>query len=361
MEDEKKEGKPKPIKDKKPKEVKLTQIQGILNKLGVTDKYTKKPKYKFDLVKSNTFPKDGYNQMCDILMLPEDEKTKDKYLFVVIDIWSNYCDFEPQKSKTAQATLQAMQAIYNRNYVDKPKAGMHSDNGTEFKSVFTKWLKDHHIAHFTSLPYRSKQLANINNLCLQLGKIIMTYLTDKSMELKQEYTNWTSILPTIREELNKVKQHPKDEDPFEYPMGKVNVQAPPKYNEGNLVYRVLEKPANGEFGKFRSGDMVWDLVPRKINKVLLYNNNWRYVLNEFPQVSYAENELLPAKETEEKFDVHKFIDKRVRNKKTEWLVHWKRYKKNEATWEPANVLKEDLGEDLFNELVKDYNDSLKKK
>jgi hypothetical protein len=103
------------------------------------------------------------------------------------------------------------------------------------------------------------------------------------------------------------------------------------------------------------------LVPRKINKVLLYNNNWRYVLNEFPQVSYAENELLPAKETEEKFDVHKFIDKKTEKKVVYYNVWWKRYKKNEATWEPANVLKEDLGEDLFNELVKDYNDSLKKK
>ena len=125
------------------------------------------------------------------------------------------------------------------------------------------------------------------------------------------------------------------------------------------MYRPLERPenANGEkvFGKFRSGDRRFDLIARKVKKVFLYRNNWRYLLESFPDVSYAENELLEAKESEEKYEVRKIIGKKTVNKKILYLVWWKRYLKKDATFVP----KETLLEDGLNEYIKEYEDSLK--
>ena len=343
---------------------KLTKIQQILSKIGADETYTKKEKYKFDKVHDNAFPMSGYNEFADLLMLPT-TKENYKYLLCMVDIWSNYVDFEPLKTKTAKETLAAMLKIFKRNYVVKPKASLKTDNGSEFKEVFDKWLKDHHIAHLVNLPDRHQQMANVENLNKQVGRIINTYLTAKSVELGHEFREWLSILPIIRVELNKMKKHYSDEDPFDKPMGQVNVKSMNKYNVGDIVMRPLEKAEsiNGEklFGGFRSGDRRFDLTPRKITKVFLYNNNFRYKLDGFPDVSYAEAELKKSQEKQEKWEVKKIIDKRIVNKKVQYKIWWKGYLKKDSTFENRETLLEDLGEQRLNNLIKDYEETLKKK
>ena len=217
----------------------------------------------------------GFNEMGDLLQLPT-TKEGYKYILSVVDIWSNYFDIEPMKTKTAKETLSALLKIFKRNYIDQPKASFKTDNGGEFIGVFDTWLKDHHIAHIKNLPDRHSQMANVENLNRQVGKLIMTYLTAKSIEQKKEYREWLEIVPIIREELNDLKQHPKDENPYTYPMGEVNVKSSNKYNVGDIVLRPLEtaESLSGEklYGKFRSGDHRFELTPRKIIKVFLYNN-----------------------------------------------------------------------------------------
>jgi hypothetical protein len=333
---------------KKTVEAPLSKIQQILNKIGASDTFTKKDKYKFDKVHDNAFPMNGYNDMADLLMLPT-TKEGYKYILSVVDIWSNYCDIEPLKTKTASETLKGMLKIFKRHYVVQPKASIKTDNGGEFKDVFDKWLREHHIAHLLNLPDRHSQMANVENLNRQVGRIIMTYLTGKSIDTGHDHNEWLSIVPIIRDELNKMKIHPKDENPFTYRMGKINIKALNKYDVGSIVYRPLEKPANGAYGKFRSGDNRYDLVPRKVKKVFLYNNNWRYILIDFPNVAYAEAELKPARETEEKYEVRKIIGKRTRNKQIEYLVWYKREKKAQATWQPKAMLLEDGLDDYITE------------
>ena len=339
---------------------KLSIIQTILNKINVSDEYTKKDKYKFDKVHDNAFPMHGYNEIGDLLMLPT-TKEGYKYILSVVDIWSNYFDIEPMKTKTAKETLTALLKIFKRNYIDQPKASFKTDSGNEFKEVFEKWLREHNIAHLKNLPDRHSQMANVENLNKQVGKLIMTYLTAKSIEQKKEYYDWLEIVPIIRKELNDMKHHPKDEDPYTYPMGKVNVKASNKYKVGDIVLRPLEKPESlsGEklYGKFRSGDRKFDLTPRKIKKVFLYNNNWRYLLEGFDNVSYAEAELKKSDEKEEKWVIQQIRDKRTVNKKVQYLCKWKGFKVADSTWEP----KEKLIEDGLEDMIKEYESSLKKK
>jgi hypothetical protein len=92
---------------------KVSKIQSILDKIGVDETHTKKQKHKFDKVRDNTFPKGGYNEMADLLMLPT-TKEGYKYLLCIVDLWSNMFDIEPLKNKTAEATLEGMMNIFKR-------------------------------------------------------------------------------------------------------------------------------------------------------------------------------------------------------------------------------------------------------
>ena len=338
---------------------KPSRMDQLLSKLKIDNTLTKPIFYKFPTVKSQVFPKRGYNYMCDTLMLPT-TKLGYKYLLVMVDLWSNYFDIEPVKNKEASTMLEAMKAIFKRDYLKMPKSSLKSDMGTEFKGPFEKYLFDNSILHLTTLPDRHKQLGNVENLNKQLGKILMTYLTDQSHKKDVDYNEWTDIVDDVREELNKIKEHPKDQDPREYIPPPIS-HKPPKYKLGDLVYRRLEVPRD-RFGnkyhntKFRAGDNRFEInEPRKIVNILAYKNSWRYIINGFPNVSYDEAELMPSKEKEEKYIVHKIIGKKIIKGKVYYLVWWKRYNKSESTYEP----KTNLLEDGLDEYIDEYEDSIK--
>ncbi len=345
------------VKEKKPK--KPTRMDGLLNTLKIDSTLTKPIFYKFPTVKQNVFPKKGYNYQADTLMLPT-TKEGYRYLLVMVDLWSNYFDIEPTKNKEAQTMLEAMKAIFKRGILKKPEASVKTDQGTEFKHLFDKFLFENSILHLTTLPDRHKQLGNVERLNRDLGQLFMTYLTDKTHKLGYDYNNWTDIVPQVREELNKIKTHPNDQDPrLKVPL--LISTNKPKYKLGDLVYRRLEVPRD-RFGnkfhntKFRAGDSRFEInEPRKIVNILAYGPRWRYLINGFPNVSYDEAELMPAKEKEEKYIVHKIIGKKMMKGKLHYLVWWKRYNKSESTYEPAKS----LIDDGLQEYIDEYEDSLK--
>jgi hypothetical protein len=85
----------------------------------------------------------------------------------------------------------------------QPQASIRTDNGTEFKDVFHKWLYDHNIFHRFGEPYRHQQMANVERLNYELGKIFNGYMNQKEIETGQEYREWPDILDYVRTELNK--------------------------------------------------------------------------------------------------------------------------------------------------------------
>ena len=135
-----------------------------------------------------------------------------------------------------------------------------------------EFLKKQNILHLYSLPDRHKQLGNIENLNKFLGRIFMTYLTNKTQELGKPYYEWTDILSLARDVVNDFKTHPKDENPREYPMKDINIDEPPRFKVGDVVYHKLEVPRN-EYGdafahnSFRMGDSRFSKDTKKIIKV----------------------------------------------------------------------------------------------
>lgn len=348
--------------DKKTIKKKPSMMNQLMSKLGIDETLTKPIKYHYPKVKNQTFPQNGYNYEADLLELPT---TKNKYnsLLVVDDIYSNYCDFEPLKTKSATEVLKAFQTIFKRGILPEPKASIRTDSGSEFKSVVDKYMHDHNILHRWSLPDRHKQMGNVENLNRQLGRIFMTYLSNKTEQLGHPYNDWTDIVDFTRHEINDFKKHPKDISMTDYVPKPLNLDDEPKYEVGDLVYRRLETPKDMYGNKyhnqrFRQGDVRYEtLEPRKIIKILAYTSRdpWRYILANLPNVSYAESELIPAKETEEKRIVRKIWDKMTKNKIVYYRVWFKKELKSESLWLP----KEQLIEDGLQEYIQQYEDEKK--
>ena len=344
---------------------KLSPMQELLQKMNIDETYTKPIKYRYPKVKDNIFPQKGYNYEADILEIPQTSKGYNR-LLCVVDLYSNYCDFEPMKSKTSEEVLKAFKEIFKRDILTIPKASIRTDSGGEFKSVVDKYMYDNNILHLWSLPDRHKQMGSVENLNKQIGRFIMTYLQNKSMELNKDYCEWTDIInDQFRKEFNNIKKHPIDADLNKYIPKDINMDNIPKYKVGDLVFRRLEVPLNKfsrklHNGKFRQGDNRFENIPRKIVQVLCYSspNPWRYILDTLPNVSYAEAELILAEnETDEKFVVRQIIDKKTEKKIIYYLVWWKKSLKKDSTWEP----KTNLLEDGLDEYIQQYEDECKEK
>lgn len=329
----------------------------LLKKLNVNETYTKALKKPiFDKVKQNTFPKGGYNYMADVLFLPE-TKEGYKYLLTMVDLWSDEFDMEPLKTKEPTEVLKAMETIFKRKYLKRPKASIRTDNGSEFKGVFHKWLFENDILHREAEPYRHQQLANVEQLNYIIGRLLNGYMNNKEETTGKVYKEWLPPLNIIRKDLNKVREKP-DGDPFTF--NPTLTDKIPKYNVGDLVYHKVERPMNalGHYqstANFRVGDYRFDIKnPRKIIKVLPYPNNIRYILNGMNHVSYTEAELKPAAQKEETYTVKKIIDKKIIKKVVYYLIWWKGYLKKNATWEKETELIKDGLKPMIDEYNKPY-------
>ena len=302
---------------------------------------------------------DGYNYMADLLYLPE-TKEGYKYLLVITDLATREFDIEPLKNKSVDEVLKAMKTIFKRKYISIPKASLRTDNGTEFKSTFDKWLKDHNIFHSVSMPYRHSQLSMVESLNKTLGYLFNGYCNQIEVKTGKSYREWTDIVNIVRKELNKIryrKAQYNEKTIFDHVDKLVNLTKDPKFKVGDIVHHLLSYPESAlgikqPTSKFRVGDYRFSTVPKKIQQVLYYSGPipYRYILDGMNNVSFTENQLIPSKEKHHKYIVEKIIGKKSVKKRIYYLIKWKKYKINEATWEPKDKLLED-GLDSF---IKEY-------
>ena len=305
----------------------------------------------FNNVKDNIPHKADYNFAGDTLDLPTTKKGY-KHLLVVVDLATDEFDMEPMKSTQSQEALKAFQAMFKRKFIQKPYASMRTDGGPEFKGEFHSWLVNENIMHKVALANRHKQNANVESLNRQISRLLFALMNKVEEDTKKPFNEWTEFVEDVRSELNAHRKK-KEGDPVndEYPVPDV---VEPTFKVGDIVYRKSDVPLSAlghqqPTNNFRMGDYRWDLVPRKIVKVLSYSgrNPIRYMLDNLPNVSYAEPELkLATNETHEKLVIKKFIAKKIQTIKGKrqvfYKVWWKGYPKSLSTWEPEAQLKKDV-------------------
>lgn len=328
---------------------KKSKYSDLLAKLNIDETFTKPPKKEkvFNKIKDNVPLIKNYNYMADLLELPTTKKGY-KYCLVVVDLASDLFDIEPIKNKESQTTLNALKKIFTRKILTKPEISLTTDGGTEFKSVFHKWLQDEQIYHKIGRPYRHKQLANVENLNKQLGRLFNGYMNAKEEETKREFKEWTEAITTIRNELNKIRKKKLPNELFSQKPPEINLKETPKFKVGDIVYLKLEVPENALGNKqktsnFRVGDYRYDTAPKEISKILIYPKTptFRYMLRDINNASFTENELILADENEAEFEVKKVIGKKKVKNKIYYLVLWRGYSKENATWESRKKLLED--------------------
>jgi transposase InsO family protein len=336
----------KPTKTKK-----ANQYNDLLKDMGIDERYTKvKTRTKFDHIKDSVMPMGDHNLQCDLLMLPK-TKAGYRYLFVLLDLWSDELDVRALKTKESLEVLESLKSIFKSGkYIKKPKASIRTDSGSEFKSVFHQYLYDEGILHSVSLPNRHKQTGSVESVNRLLGRFFNTYMNNNGT------VEWVDLLKpkqNLIKHLNDIRRI-KDENPFTYDHAPPTTNEP-KFKIGDIVIRKLDTPMNGdnnkEYGNFRTGDLRFDKSqPRKIVKVLFYPKNIRYMLDGFPQVSYTEDELLETGEEESKYNVRQIWDKKTTKGKVYYKVWFKGYLKKNSEW----LLKENLIEDGLEDDIEAY-------
>jgi len=328
----------------------MSGMDKILKDLNISEKFTKpiRPKPKgFTSVKSLVPLIENYNYMADLLFLPT-TKQGFKYLLTVTDLADDSFDMEPLKRKEAGAVLKALKEIFKRPYLDQPKGSIQTDPGTEFKGVFHKYLYDNDILHKVTLPGRHTQQGNVERLNRTLGRLLNGYMNTVEFETGREFREWVAALPEIRRKLNKVREK-KLPDYASTPMPRIDLGVKSKYKVGDVVYRALDEPRNvlgaKQSGTFREGDLRWDLVPRKVVRVLRFPGAEpiRYMVSRIPNASFTERQLMFAEEATEEHEVKQLLELLEDEDGVMWYrVWWKGQKKRDATLVPRDQLIDDV-------------------
>jgi hypothetical protein len=354
----------KPLARRRLRENMSVEFSDVIKTLKIDEFFTKADnKQKYNKFVLNVVPEADFNFMADLIELPT-TKEKYKWLLVVLDLATNEFDIEPMKNKESGTTMIAFKTMMKRKFLNYPEISLKTDGGTEFKGKFHEHMIDKGIFHKTAMPYRKSQLGPVEGLNRTLVRLLMNYTNSMSVELKEEYNEWTDLLDAVRVELNKYRV--RDLEKLDQYQGQYRfdskVMGEPEYKIGDFVHWKLNRPTDilGKTindGEFREGDRRFSIEVREIVDILPFLDEpyYRFKLKEMPNVSYSANELKLSKEKVNLYSVKKIIGKKQEKKVKYYLVHWKGKLKKNATWERA----QDLIEDGLEDEIKAYEKSLR--
>ena len=316
-------------------------------------------------------PDKGNVYQADVLFMPEDPETKEKYILVVVDMATKQTDAIGLKDKTAEAVITGFKKIFKGKVLNEPRYLVQFDNGGEFTAQKTK-------DYFTGLgvelrfgkPYRSRMQALAEAKNKIIGKALFMRMTANELETGEQDTEWSQFLKPLLTELNKhIKETNKAKEAKEKKLEEKNdlTKDQPHITDktillqvGQKVRTILDKPrsATGEklSGTFRATDIRWDPTIKVITNVILsprspplyqvdHQQNPAYTYNQLQTVDDDQEKKTYIKEG--KYKVEKILEKRKKGKLYEYLIKWEGYEKPD--WQPAKNLKD------VQQMVDDFN------
>lgn len=270
----------------------LQQITPHKN-VDLVKKLTKAPLKEPRSVAPRTYgPKENISAQLDTLYLPSDNGYK--YLLVAVDIATRKTDAEPMKTRTAEATKNALLKIYKRNILKLPKY-LEVDDGSEFKQNFKTYFEKL-LTIKTKLSGRSRQQSVVESKNGLIGKILNEKMLLDEIATGKMSRKWVKVLPKVIQLINenfqkKIKVvHASDSERIDKYSGEA-------YNIGDKVRVQLDKATDyltskKLHGNFRSGDIKFS---RKIYVITDYylrpDQPLMYQLDNSKKVAYTKYQL----------------------------------------------------------------------
>ena len=356
-------------------------LAGNKSKANVVDQLYKQPQKDKDGDNTTfTHIAENYIQFLDCLYLPNDKGFI--YALVLTDQGSRLVDLEPLKDRSCSDIIKALKIMYKRKILNKPKVIV-TDAGSEFKKEFTDAMKAIGIDHKTVKPGRHRSVALVERKNQTIGKIIHKILLQNELATGHPSSQWITYAKKLIELINNevvnrsksIKEVPLNEQTITY-----NKKKPIKMlNVGDKVRVALDNPQdiNGKtlIGKFRSGDIRWNLTIRTIKQVLfepgepiMYLLDGKvgplkiepigYTYNQLQKVSKNEKEVIQPilQEEDNRYEIKKIIDRKKITNSYQYQVLWKNVPRNDnKSWEPRKKLVEDLGESYMKRVDKRFD------
>lgn len=300
-------------------------------------------------------------QQADLCKMPEDRGYI--YFLVLVELACRRVDGEPIKDKESTTVLKAFKAIYRRGRIIPPTHKIEVDSGLEFNNWLVRTFFTYTVGVLIRFgqPGRHRQQCYAERAIQAIQKPLIQRMVAQEMLTGQESTEWVD---DFYETVNAVDRKWRRDPPsvcLDSPKISINEELLP---EGTQVRVKLEDPITvlGKklHGRFRTGDIRWHPEIRTIKKLTLSPGQPpMYLLNGphgrlgVSRCAYTRKQLQVVPENEKappdsvirgdpKYYVpEKILKQRIRKGKLEYLIKWKRYPENRATWEPAKKIKED--------------------
>ncbi len=258
----------------------------------------------------DTYPL-NYKQQCDLLYLPHDNGYK--YALVVVDVGTRLCDAQPIKNKESSTVVKALEKIYKRDILNKPKK-LYFDSGSEFKSDFIKYLESNNIRYRVSKPFRHKQTALAEYKNKIIAKALFKRMIEEEVETGDASTDWIHYLPKVIKKINEdIKAKKPKKLRQEFPCAGDSCDLIP---QGTVVRVALDAPkeygTNKRLhGTFRATDIRWDPKPHVITHTLIKERQPpMYILDNDESTGYTKNQLQIVSKNE-KVPVVKAVSKQI--------------------------------------------------
>jgi len=341
--------------------------QEVYNLFTLPRKETKEDMPRFYNMEENDM------HQADVLFLPHDKGMD--YALVVTDVATAKTDAEPLAKKqgwdgpTVDDTMKAIAKIYNRGILKYPKH-LTVDSGKEFQDKFRRFMKAKKVSMKKALAGRHRQMGLVERKNQILGRILFMRMFSQELLTGKPSKEWVDDLPFIIQKMNEKYSHPPFTDEQLYkkfdPVKNLKQELIPV---GTKVRIILDEPRNYKetklSGKFRSTDQRWYQDIYRItgyifdpHQPVLYKTDKPLKPNE--RVAYTRKQLQVVPEEEDdpnpivirtpnpngEYAIKKLIDKRTQGNRTQYLVWWKGYKKDEATWETKGKIPKKFVEDF---------------
>ncbi|GBC54399.2 DDE-type integrase/transposase/recombinase [Rhizophagus irregularis DAOM 181602=DAOM 197198] len=263
--------------------------------------------------------KPNATHQADLAEMPVDPKGF-HYFLVVVEVAGKRVDAEPLKDKTANRVLNGFVKIYRRNRIKPPIHRLETDSGSEFTNdqVRDFFLNSLGVMMRFGEPGRHKQQSYAERAIQAIQEPLLKRMVAQELKTGVTSVEWSEDFHNIVSKVNELWQR----NPPDIPTGSPKVSKKTDLlSEGARVRVKLDEP----------------ISVLGVSKCAYTRKELQVVpINEKPPPDSV------IRGQPERFVPEQILRHRIRKGQDQYLVKWERYPDTEATWEPADRLKEDV-------------------